>query len=223
MARRFEDRAEAGHLLAKAIGARDPEQTLVLALPRGGVPVAAEIARGLGAPLDLIFVRKIGVPHHPELAVGAIAEGPEPQIVINKDIAQTIGMTEQEIEALTPPLLAEMARRREAYLGGRPPLPLEGKTAIVVDDGAATGATFKTALLAIAKAGATRMVAALPVAPPRVVKDLWQLCDEVICLNEPHDFGAVGQYYRQFLPVDDAQVLASLDAAAGPGKANGKG
>lgn len=207
----FEDRADAGRQLAKALGRREAAQTVVLGLPRGGVPVAAEIALSLGAPLDLVMVRKIGVPGHEELAVGAVANGEAPHIMINADVARLVDLSDDRVRALTPPLLDEIKRRRKVYLGGRAPLPLEGKTAIVVDDGAATGATFKSALMAISDVGASHIVAALPVAPPSVVNELAKLADEVVCLIEPKDFGAVGQFYVDFAPLADADVIDSLE------------
>lgn len=213
----FRDRADAGRQLTETltatIGKKD-DDIVVLALPRGGVPVAAEIAKALGAPLDLVLVRKIGHPSQPELALGAVADGDQPHIFVNQDVAAMAGISRPEIEALTPPLLAEIERRRKTYLDGRAPLPVKGKTAIVVDDGAATGATFKVALEAIAQQEPARVIAALPVAPPRVAHQLEDLADEVICLLRPDMFAAVGQFYQRFLPVEDAEVVANMKSVA---------
>lgn len=213
MAKRFQDRTDAGRQMAIALGPRNGQQTVLLALPRGGVPVAAEIARTLSAPLDLIFVRKIGLPGQPELALGAVADGIQPHIVVNQEVARMANLSRVEIEGLTPPLLAEIERRKQLYLGDRPSHSLSGKSVILVDDGAATGATFKVALASIAQSGAAHVTAALPVAPHHVVHQLRELADEVIYLLEPGDFAAVGQFYENFEPVDDTQVIASLKGA----------
>lgn len=213
----FRDRADAGRQLAETLSAtigKKDDDIVVLALPRGGVPVAAEIAKALGAPLDLVLVRKIGHPSQPELALGAVADGDQPHIFVNQDVAAMAGISRPEIEALTPPLLAEIERRRKTYLDGRAPLPVKGKTAIVVDDGAATGATFKMALEAIAQQEPARVIAALPVAPPRVAHQLEDLADEVICLLRPDMFAAVGQFYQRFLPVEDAEVVDIMKSVA---------
>lgn len=211
----FRDRAEAGQKLADRLDQYDPKQTVVIGLPRGGVPVAAEIARALGAPLDLVFVRKIGAPGQPELAMGAVADGPAPHVAINKDVAGFFNLDEDAINALTQPLLAEIERRRKAYFGTRKPLPLKDKTVIVVDDGIATGATMKAALEAINAQGPARVVVALPVAPANTLAELRALADDVVCLETPTPFIAVGNHYRNFDQTEDAEVVAILDALNG--------
>jgi len=209
----FKDRAEAGRLLADRLGPLDPATAIVLALPRGGVPVAAEIARASGVPLDLVFVRKIGAPGQPELALGAIVDGAEPQLVINTEVARAFGLGDDRVRARAEPLLAEIERRRETWLGGRQPLPLKGKTAIIVDDGIATGASIRAALKAVDAQAPARVTVALPVAPADAIADLAALADDVVCLQTPTPFIAVGNHYRDFAQVTDrevAEILASF-------------
>lgn len=206
----FKDRADAGRQLADRLEALAPLRPVVLALPRGGVPVAAEIAVRLKAPLDLIFVRKIGMPGHAEYAAGAVADGGSPEVVWNEAALRSLHLTPADFEAAIAAELARIEQRRAVYLGGRAPVPLHGCTAILVDDGIATGATMRAALRGLAQRGAARVVLAVPVAPPEVAREMADLADAVICLKTPGDFYAVGEYYRDFTQVSDAEVQAIL-------------
>ena len=207
---RFANRQDAGRQLAQALPDFDADSTVVLALPRGGVPVAHEICKALGLPLDLLLVRKIGAPHQPELAVGAIVDGITPKIVVNPAIARSCGLNDTQIREMGYRLLPEIARRREAYLQGKPPIDLLGKTVIVVDDGIATGATMKASLHALQSSGAAWIILAVPVAPSDVLQTLDALADDVVCLETPDCFGAVGAHYAQFAQVTDAEVIAIM-------------
>lgn len=215
----FADRDEAGRELALRLHAMRDQAPVVLALPRGGVPVAAPVAEALNAPLDLMLVRKIGVPGHSELAVGAIA-GPDGQtIVTNPDVARMEGLNEHDIEQLAVAERAELRRRQALYLKGRAPISLAGRTVILVDDGIATGATARAALLEIRRSTPKRIVLAVPVASTESVAVLRPLADEIVCLSIPQMFYAVGAHYRDFPQVDDAeviQILASHQHRAGP-------
>jgi len=206
----FATRADAGQQLAAALAARHFPEPVVLALPRGGVPVAAEIARALHAPLDLVMARKIGVPGQEEVAAGAVVDGDDPFIVVNERVLAATGLTAADVEHLASAQLETIRRRREQYLGGRPPVPLAGRTAIVVDDGIATGATMRAALEAVTARGPARTVLAVPVAPPDTIADLATHVDDVICLSSPPHFRAVGEFYRDFHQVSDAEVEVAL-------------
>ena len=179
----FVDRTDAGQQLSKALARYKDRRPVVLALPRGGVPVAAEIAAALGAPLDLILVRKIGVPFQPELAMGAVVDGGEPVIVRNEDVISLSGVSEQEFNTIRDQQLAEIERRRKLYLGDRPHPPVAGRTVLVVDDGVATGATTRAALHAIRLRKPSKLVLAVPVAPTDTLEKLRGEADEVVCLR----------------------------------------
>jgi predicted phosphoribosyltransferase len=183
---------------------------VILALPRGGVPVAAEVAAALDAPLDLILVRKIGMPMQPELAMGAVVDGAEPIVVRNDDVIRHAGIAEAEFQAACESELAEIDRRRQRYLGGRPRADVAGQVAIVVDDGIATGATMKAALRATRARRPKELVLAVPVAPPDTVDELRPEVDNLICLEMPEMFGAIGYFYDDFLQVSDEEVIATL-------------
>src|ERR1035441_678953 len=191
----FIDRTDAGRQLAKALACYKAQRPLVLALPRGGVPVAAEVATVLDTPLDLILVRKIGVPFQPELAMGAVVDGREPVIVRNEDVISLTGLSEQEFNATCDQQLAEIERRRKLYLGNRPHPQIAGRTVIVVDDGIATGATNRAALQPIRMRKPSKLVLAVPVAPTESLKELRGEADEIICLEDYEDFGAIGLFY----------------------------
>lgn len=202
----FADRAEAGRRLAARLLEKHYPRPVVFALPRGGLPVAAEIARALDAPLDIALVRKIGHPLQPELAIGAIVDGETPELVINRDLEYVLDRFPEEIERIKRKALEELARRRVLYLKGRARPEVAGATAIVVDDGLATGATARAALRALRRKKPARLVLAVPVAPPDTVKALAAEADEIVCLEMPSEFYAVGQFYGDFRQLEDADV-----------------
>ena len=206
----FIDRTDAGRQLAKALARYKKQQPIVLALPRGGVPVAAEVATKLDAPLDLILVRKIGVPFQPELAMGAVVDGAEPVIVRNEEVIQLCGVSETDFNAIRDEQLAEIERRRKLYLGDRPHPTISGRTVIVVDDGIATGATTRAALHAISMRKPSKLVLAVPVAPTETLKKLRGEADDIVCLEDYEDFGAIGLFYSDFRQVSDTEVIALL-------------
>lgn len=211
---RFGDRREAGKLLAEAVEPMGLEDPVVLALPRGGVPVGFEVAKALKAPLDILLVRKIGAPRHEEYGIGAVVDGASPQIVIDEDAARMVGADQAYIEREVQRQLAEIERRREIYRTG-PPVPLAGRTVLVVDDGIATGGTVRAALQALAKVGAKKIVLAVPVAPADSLQQMESLCDRVVCLMTPSPFYAVGAHYVVFDQTDDAEVVDLLQQAKG--------
>ena len=206
----FRDRSNAGRRLAMALSAYKGRNAVVLALPRGGVPVAAEVAEALDAPLDLILVRKIGVPSQPELAMGAVVDGAAPIIVRNQDVIELSGTTADEFEAVCAKELAEIERRRKLYLGERTRAPITGQVTIVVDDGIATGATTRAALKAIRNRKPKELVLAVPVAPPDTIERLRGEVDALICLETPESFGAIGYFYQDFRQVSDEEVVRIL-------------
>lgn len=211
---RFRNRREAGVELAQRLMHLRGQSPVVLALPRGGVPVGFEIARALDAPLDLLLVRKIGAPHQPELAVGAVVDGAEPDIVLNEDIVRALGVSEDYIRREAASELEELERRRAFYLRGRPPVEVAGVTAIVVDDGIATGATVRAALRGMRRRNPARLVLAAPVAPPDTVASLRPEADEIVCVATPDPFMAVGAFYRDFPQLSDEEVIALMEEAA---------
>ena len=206
----FEDRIDAGRKLAAALASYKDKAPAVLALPRGGVPVAAEIASALAAPLDLILVRKIGVPGNRELAMGAVVDGATPIVVRNEDIIQLTGITESEFKAVCDRELEEIDRRRVRYLGGRERVNLAGRTAIVVDDGIATGATMRAALQATRMRNPDKLILAVPVAPTDTLATLRKEVDGLICLEDHEAFGAIGYYYLDFSQITDEEVIEIL-------------
>jgi putative phosphoribosyl transferase len=212
---RFADRTEAGQRLGAALSDLHFVEPVVLALPRGGVPVALEVARALGAPLDIVMVRKIGLPGQPEVALGAVVDGDRPDLEVNADIAQQAGVDRLDIVKLAEPELAEITRRRVLYMAGRKPVPLAGRTAIIVDDGIATGATIRVALRTVRRQAPARLVLAVPVAAPEALVPLRSLADDVICLLTPERFSAVGAYYADFAQVSDNDVIALLGQSKG--------
>jgi len=210
----FRDRTEAGKLLAEALSSYRDQKPIILALPRGGVPIGAEIAAALDAPLDLLLVRKIGAPMQPELAMGAVVDGAEPIVVRNADVIRLLGIDAASFDAVCQSELAEIERRRQRYLAGRPPLEVKDRVAIVVDDGIATGATIRAGLQATRKRQPKKLVLAAPVAPPETLVELQHEADEVVCLESPHFFGAIGAFYADFSQVSDEEVIALLAEAA---------
>jgi putative phosphoribosyl transferase len=213
MAPTFRDRADAGRQLSTRLMHLKVQDPVVLALPRGGVPVAFEVARALEAPLDLIMVRKIGVPWQPELAAAAVVDGEEPQIVENPDVMAMLRLSEEFIQEQAARELKEIERRRNLYLRGRAQISLKGRTAILVDDGIATGATARAALKGARKAGAEHTVLAVPVAPPETVAALQPDAGEIVCLAQPAYFGGISQFYADFHQVSDEEVINLLKRA----------
>lgn len=212
----FINRETAGKALAREVDAlfsANPamDDPVVLALPRGGVPVAAEVARALRAPLDLVMVRKIGVPWHPELAAGAVADGDAPQVVLNADVVRAANLTTDDIDTAREHQLAEIDRRRGVYLKDRPRVEIAGRDAVVVDDGVATGATTEAALKATRARGPRSVTLAVPVAPRDTIKRLSGKVDHVVCLAMPAPFYAIGVYYVDFEQVADDEVVRTLD------------
>lgn len=208
MPRIFDDRVDAGRALAKALAKLRGSDAIVLGLPRGGVPVAYEIAVALGLPLDVLVVRKLGLPWQPELAMGAIASGGA--VVLNQDVLKHAGGREGMLAEVKRRELAELERRERAFRGTRPPLAVAGRTAIVVDDGLATGATMEAAVRALRALGAARIVVAVPVASVEARDRIASLADQVVCLEAPPYFSAVGQWYAVFDQTSDAEVSELL-------------
>lgn len=207
----FNDRADAGRQLAQRLEHLRGQDVVVLGLPRGGVPVAFEVAVSLRAPLDVIVVRKLGVPFEPEYAFGAIGEGGVR--VIDPTIGRT-GLTEVEVAAVEARERAELGRRVRLLRGGRPPVRLDGRTVVIVDDGIATGATARAACQVARARGAARVVVAVPVGPADAVTSLRRDADEVVCANIPGAFFAIGGWYADFTQTPDDKVRALLDKAA---------
>src|SRR5438094_3251828 len=210
---RFADRAEAGRVLAEKLKplAGNPN-VVVLALPRGGVPVAAELARALGAPLDVFVVRKLGVPGHEELAMGAIATGGV--LVLDDRLVHGLGVSDDQIDRTIARELQELERREAAYRAGRGPPDLEGKTVILVDDGLATGATMQAAALAVRKYNPARVVVAVPVASAETCDEFRANVDEIVCALTPAPFHAVGLWYEDFSQTSDDEVQELLRQAS---------
>jgi putative phosphoribosyl transferase len=204
----FTDRAEAGRVLAGRVASLGLTDPVVLALPRGGVPVAHEVAERLGVPFDVLVTRKIGCPGQPELGVGAIAEGGEP--VFDADLLHRLGLTERDLDTTTARERAELARRVTAYRGDRALPPIKGRDAVVVDDGLATGGTARAALGTVRGEGASRVVLAVPIGAAQTVLELSAEADDVVVLAAPSAFRAVGQWYTHFEQLTDADVLALL-------------
>jgi putative phosphoribosyl transferase len=213
----FADRAQAGHELAERLAARAWSRPLaVLALPRGGVPLGAVIARRLDAPLDLLIVRKIGAPRQRELAVAALVDGSPPDLVVDERLCAELGIERAWLEDASAREAHEIARRRRIYLEGRAAVPVQDATVIVVDDGIATGTTMRAALRGLQRRGAAHVVLAVPVAPTDTLAALAAEVDEVVCLAQPTPFGAISRFYIDFHQVSDAEVLDALREAAEP-------
>ena len=212
---RFRDRREAGRLLAQKLAAyANRPDVVVLALPRGGVPVAYEVARALGAPLDVFVVRKLGVPGHEELAMGAVATGGAR--VLNEQIVRELHIPEYVIDRIEAEQREELARRERVYRGGRPPLQVSGRTAIVADDGLATGATMRAAVKALRQLQPERIIVAVPTASPETCEELKAEVDEVVCAITPEPFYAVGYWYDNFTQATDQEVRELLAEDGSP-------
>ena len=210
----FEDRADAGRQLATRLLRYKDERPVVLGLPRGGVPVAYEIACALDAPLDVIVVRKLGAPDQPELGIGAIVDGDHPQLVLNENLLHQLPVSRQYIETEVARQLDEIRRRQALLRSGRPHVDLADRTVIVVDDGMATGGTVRAALRGVRRANPRRIVLAVGVAPPETIEVLRTEVDDLVCINTPPIFSGVGQFYRDFGQVSDGEVIALLGRAA---------
>ena len=206
---RFPDRREAGRLLGEALTKLELDNPVVLALPRGGVPVGYEVAKKLGVPLDVLLVRKIGAPGHEEYGIGALVDGASPQVVIDEKAARMVGADQAYIDRIVTRELAELERRRAAYCT-HPPEQLADRVVVLVDDGIATGGTVRAALKGLALVGARRIVLAVPAAPADTLQELRALCDEVVCLTVPEPFYAVGAHYRDFDQTTDEEVIHLL-------------
>jgi predicted phosphoribosyltransferase len=212
-AQRFRDRVEAGRKLAQRLSQyAGRDDVIVLGLPRGGVPVAAEVAKALDAPLDVFLVRKVGVPGYEELAMGAVASGGV--LVLDERLIGRLGIGREQLERAIRAELRELERREQAYRGGRPPLDLEDKTVILVDDGLATGASMRAAAEAVHRLNPTRVVVAVPVAAEETCNRFRKLVDEVVCELTPRPFNAVGLWYEDFSPTSDDEVRELLAQAA---------
>ena len=217
MDRLFRDRADAARQLAERVAQAElPRPLIVLALPRGGVPIAAVIARRLDAPLDLLLVRKIGSPYQPELAVAAVVDAGRPEVVVDDAMARLEDADERYLQRQTQREWDEILRRRQRYLAGREPLPVQGATVVVVDDGIATGTTVRAALAVLRRRGAARLVLAVPVAPHESLVRLRREVDELICLAEPSPFYAIGLHYDDFHQVGDDEVIEAMRSCAVP-------
>lgn len=209
----FRDRADAGHQLADALKAHRGRTDLVLALPRGGVPVGFLVAQALGTPLDVLIVRKIGAPFHEELGVGALVSGDPPEVVWNEDLLAQFGLTPESLQRTVDRETQEARRREALYRGDRPSPSIRGKSVILVDDGLATGITAQAALTALRRSKPKHLILAIPVAPPDTVERLRPLVDELVCLDTPPWFSAVGQFYRDFSQTEDEEVIELLAEA----------
>ena len=206
----FKNRSDAGRKLAARLAQYKDQQVVLLALPRGGVPVAAEVAAVLGAPIDLVLVRKIGVPSQPELAMGAIVDGDSPITVRNEDVIRLAGVDERTFRAVRDREFAELERRRRLYLGGRNRIGVKDRIAIVIDDGVATGATTRAALRAIRMRQPNKLILAVPVGPTDTIEAMREEADEVLCLEIYEEFNAIGTFYVDFRQITDQEVIDIL-------------
>ena len=209
----YQDRREAGRRLAERLLHLKDDHPVVLALPRGGVPVGFEVAAALSAPLDLLLVRKIGVPWQPELAVGAVVDGQQPETFINREVLESLNIPESYVAEEAARQLAEIERRRRLYFEGRRRIEVRDRTAVVVDDGIATGATVRVALRAVRRAAPARLVLATPVAPASTIAALRSEVDEIVCPLTPEDFGALSLHYADFDQVSDDEVIRLVGLA----------
>jgi putative phosphoribosyl transferase len=212
----FRNRQDAGKQLAQRLLSSEgvSSRAVVLGLPRGGVVVAAEVARELDCPLDVLVVRKIGAPHQPELALGAVTDGDEPQVVLNQELIDGLGVSKVYLNAEIAEQFVEVQRRQERYRRGRPAQPLDDRVVVVVDDGIATGATVRAGLTALRRRKLAKLILAAPVAASESLVQLQSLCNEIVCLSTPINFMAVGRFYEDFDQTTDEEVIALLDEAA---------
>ena len=212
----FENRRDAGRRLGEQLRLLQLPDPVVLALPRGGVPVGLEVSRALGAPLDLLLVRKIGVPFQPELAVAAVMDGASPVIVVEERVRAETGVSRAYIDQRAQQELKEIERRRALYLADRKPIARRRRTAILVDDGIATGTTVRAAIRGLRQRAPARLVLAVPVAPPETIDELKSEVDVIVCLLQPPMFRAIGLYYRDFHQLSDDEVIAMMREAQQP-------
>jgi putative phosphoribosyl transferase len=206
----FPDRISAGRLLARHLVSQGTKRPVVLALPRGGVPVAAAVADALNAPLDVILVRKIGAPHQPELAIGAVAEGERPVVELDDDAIELPNIPDSYVAAEEARQWAEILRRRAFYAPSRQPVTLNGRTVIIVDDGIATGATMQAAIAAARQRGAAEIVVAVPTASREALAEMQEFADRIVCLESQSNFIAVGAHYEDFAQISDDAVRDHL-------------
>ncbi len=206
----YSTREQAGRMLARRLMSHAGSGLVVLGIPRGGLPVAKEVADALRAPLDVIVVRKLGAPGQAELGIGAVVDGDHPRTIFNQGIIGSLGISDEYIDTEVARQLKEAKRREAAYRGGRARIPLAGKTVIVVDDGIATGSSVRAALRGVRRQKPARLILAVPVAPPETIEALRSEADEIVCLETPEDFFAVGQFYRDFHQVTDDEVREIL-------------
>ena len=206
----FENRRQAGRALADALGPLIRQDLVIFALPRGGLPVAAEIAQQIRAPLDLILVQKLGAPQQRELAIGAVVDGGSPALILHDDIIKRLRISESFIADAKHEALMEIERRRKIYLKQRPPVSPKDRIIIIVDDGLATGATMEAAIKATRQSGAKKVIVAVPVAPRDTLDRLETLADQIVCLETPLPFWSVGSYYNSFPQVSDEEVIECL-------------
>lgn len=208
----FRDREQAGKLLAKAVAKLGLTDIVVLAIPRGGVPVAREVASALGAPLDLVITRKIGAPGNPEFAIGAVTQDGE--AMLNDETVREMRLSESYVERETRHQFNEIRERMKKYRGDRPFPKIEGKTVVIVDDGIATGSTTRAAIASVRKMKPSRIILATPVAPKETLRELSTLVDQVVCLDTPQVFYAIGEFYENFEQVEDDEVRRILESVA---------
>jgi putative phosphoribosyl transferase len=208
----FANREAAGKVLAAAVAAKSLPDPVVLALPRGGVPVAAEVARVLNAPLDLVIVRKIGVPWQPELAAAAVIDGKDAQIVVNEEVCTEANISRSQIDEMAKKELDEIDRRAKLYLKDRPRVPIAGRSAIVVDDGIATGTTIRAVIKALRLKQPKSILLAVPVAPKEAIAALRAETDDIVCLETPKPFWGISLHYSDFHQVPDEEVIRILEA-----------
>lgn len=204
----FQNRQDAGEKLSSVLEKYKGEDVIVMGIPRGGVVVAAEVAKRLGAPLDVIIPRKIGAPHNPEVAIGAVTQ--DGTVIKDEAMVQILGISDDQLNVLAGRVSGEIARRVNAYRGGRPGIDIHNKTVIIVDDGIATGFTIKAAIKSVRSANPRRLVLAVPVAPADTVQALRETVDELVCLQKPELFYAVGQFYTDFDQTSDSEVIQLL-------------
>jgi putative phosphoribosyl transferase len=209
----FRDRQDAGRRLAAELLKYKDQNPIVVAVPRGGVPVGAEVARELGAPLDIVVVRKLGAPGQPELGLGGVSDGDQPRTIVNEELARMLGVSEEYLLREIRLQLKEVDRRQKVYRGGQPALNLSGRTVIVVDDGIATGGSIRAALRSIRRANPKWLVLAVPVAPLDAIEALRSEADDVVCLDARVSFGGVGEFYRDFRQTSDEDVIRLLEKA----------